>query len=100
MVLSESCNRMSVSDLGGMAGGSALIGISIITPMTPSSPATTCSLLCPCFLSSTARSIFVATSASVAALAGDPEECAARDLLKGMPGVGTAKVGDHRTVYR
>ena len=89
--------------------GSALIGIllSLLAPaanslslkdpgmMTPYSTAVTRSLSRSRFLSSSAGSIFVAASASVAALAGDPEECAARDLLKGIPGVGTAKVGDN-----
>ena len=89
--------------------GSALIGIllSLLSPTanslslndpgmmpTPSSAATR-SLSRSRFLSSTAGSIFVAASASAAALAGDPEECAARDLLKGVPGVGSARVGDN-----
>ena len=90
--------------------GSALIGIllSLLAPaanslslkdpgmMTPYSTAVTRSLSRSRFLSSSAGSIFVAASASVAALAGDPEECAARDLLKGVPGVGgSARVGDN-----
>ena len=37
----------------------------------------------------------MAASASAAALVGDPEECAAQDLLKGMPGGGGARVGDN-----
>ena len=88
--------------------GSALIGIllSLLAPaanslflkdpgMISPSAGVTRSLSRSRFLSSSAGSIFVAASASVAALAGDPEECAARDLLKGIPGVGTAKVGDN-----
>ena len=90
--------------------GSALIGLllSLLAPkanslslkypgmITPSSAtAATRSLSRSRFLSSTAGSLFVAASASAAALVGDPEECAAQDLLKGMPGGGGARVGDN-----
>ena len=90
--------------------GSALIGLllSLLAPaanclslnpgmMTQSSATVTRSLSRSRFLSSTAGSLFVAASASAAALVGDPEECAAQDLLKGVPGYGGggARVGDN-----
>ena len=89
--------------------GSALIGIllSLLAPkanslslkdpgmIIQSSAAAARSLSRSRFLSSTAGSLFVAASASAAALVGDPEECAAQDLLKGMPGGGGARVGDN-----
>ena len=84
--------------------GSALIGLllSLLAPaanslslnmITPSSATAARSLSRSRFLSSTAGSLFVAASASAAALVGDPEECAARDLLKGVPGYGGGSVG-------
>ena len=80
--------------------GPALIGLLLLAPISNSlslndpvmisSSAASRSLSRSRFLSSTAGSIFVAASALA-----DPEECAARDLLKGIPGVGSAKVGDN-----
>ena len=90
--------------------GSALIGLllsllapaanslSLKMPPPSSAAAVTRSLSRSRFLSSTAGSLFVAASASAAALVGDPEECAARDLLKGVSGYGggsAARVGDN-----
>ena len=90
-----------------MRKGSALIGLllSLLAPaanslslkdpgmISPSSANAARSLSRSRFLSSTAGSLFVAASASAAALVGDPEECAARDLLKGVPGYGGGSVG-------
>jgi len=82
-------------------GGSALIGFLILASPAASlsfhepdmRPAATRSLSRARFLSSTAGTVFVTASA----LAADPKECEARDLLKGIPGLGNgaSKVGNN-----